>query len=279
MTTAHAPRTLSEALPLLNESVTVVAGCTDLMVQDHSLHRSHQAVLDVLRLPELLGIREDGDWLDIGAAVTFSALRIDPLILKHAPVLAEVSATIGAWQIQNRATLGGNIINASPAGDSLPMLLALGAEVVLASAQGTRTLSYDAMHTGYRTTARAANELLVRVRVPKSSISTQARFVKVGTRAAQAISKVMVGLWVDSVQNQVRDIRIAAGSVAATPVRLSAVEQLCRGQKLSAQLADQAGEAASQMVTPIDDVRSTAEYRRHVLGRVVRRAILSLGVD
>ncbi|MEM7558609.1 MAG: FAD binding domain-containing protein [Planctomycetota bacterium] len=191
MTRATRPDSLASALAALAEHDAVpIAGCTDLLVVDTATARTHASVVDVHRLPELRGIRVDGGALDVGAATTFTELRRDANVRAHAPALAAAAATVGGWQIQNRATLGGNIANASPAGDSLPVLLALGAELVLAGAAGERQIPYEEMHVGYRATALAPGELIVRVRLPLASDGMVQRFEKIGTRAAQAISKV-----------------------------------------------------------------------------------------
>lgn len=277
MTRAARPDRLADALTALAEPGAVaVAGCTDLLVVDTATGRRHDAVVDVLRLAELRGVAERDGRLDIGAATTFAELRRAPLVVRHAPILAEAAATIGGWQIQNRATLGGNVANASPVGDSLPTLLALGAELVVASAGGQRVIDYATFHTGYRETALAAGELIVRVRVPLATPGEVQRFKKAGTRAAQAISKVVVALRAErSPEGALTGVRLAAGAVAPTPVRLAATEALLEGARPDGTLAERAAAAARAEVAPIDDARSTARYRSFVLGRIVRRMVLS----
>ncbi len=277
MTQAHTPKNLAKALELLKSqgaAVMPVAGCTDLMAADHATGRVHVEVLDLSRLPELRGIEHKDGWLDIGAATTFSELREDARVVEHFPILAEVAGTIGGWQIQNRATLGGNIANASPAGDSLPVLLALDAELTLAGADGQRKVRYSEMHRGYRKTKLRPGELIVRVRLPIPRPHMVQRFKKVGTREAQAISKVVVAFSADIEDGRMFNARIAAGSVAATPIRLSKSEKACEGKMGDAALADEVAAIAQTEVTPIDDVRSTGAYRSYVLGRIVRRMIL-----
>ena len=274
------PRNLEEALRALSDpeqGAVAVAGCTDLMVVDHATGRSHKTVVDVLSLPELRGIEVQGGYVDIGAATTFTELRESAAIVEHCPILAEVAATIGAWQIQNRATIGGNIANASPAGDSLPVLLALNAECVLAGPSGERSVSYDQMHLGYRQTALQPGELIKRVRIPLVSSESVQLFKKVGTREAQSISKVVVAMVVQLRDGRMNDVRIGAGSLAAIPVRLPEAEAACEGSAPSASVASEAGRRAGSEVTPIDDVRSTATYRRFALERVVRRMVLTVG--
>jgi CO/xanthine dehydrogenase FAD-binding subunit len=274
------PQTLGEALAVLADperGAVPVAGCTDLMVVDHATGREHKTVVDVLRLPELQGIALRDGCVDIGAASTFTEIRENALIQEHCPILVEVAATIGAWQIQNRATIGGNIANASPAGDSLPVLLALNAQCVLVGQDGQRCVSYDHMHLGYRKTALQPGELILRIRIPLPSPWTVQLFKKVGTREAQSISKVVVAFVADLSEGRMQNVRIAAGSVAAIPLRLAMAEKVCEGAAPSSTVAGDAGRSAGSEVSPIDDVRSSADYRRFALERVVRRMVLQVG--
>lgn len=276
MSPAWSPKTLAEAREALAQRATKVAGATDLLVIDHATGRVHESVLNVLGIGELQGIRVEGDQLSIGAASTFTQIRQSKSVMKHAPLLAAAAATIGAAQIQNRATLGGNIANASPAGDSLPALLALGAMIAISGPHERRIVPYNAFHTGYRTTVLGPNELIERVFIPLPSPAVQI-FRKVGTRAAQAISKVVVGFASDRLEhNLLANVRLAMGSIAALPVRLHDVEALIEDNPLTAQLADRAATLVAKTISPIDDVRSTAEYRRHVAAQVVRRLLLDL---
>ena len=276
MTLAFAPKSLAEAREALSKGATRVAGATDLLVIDHATSREHASVLSVLGIAELQGIRVEGDTLSIGAACTFTQIRRSEDVARHARLLVDAAATIGAAQIQNRATLGGNIANASPAGDSLPALLTLGALLVIAGPHGERTVPYNNFHTGYRQTVLGADELIARVLLPLPSPAVQV-FRKVGTRAAQAISKVVVAFASDAPSHPVLDnVRLAMGSVAATPIRLHEVEALIEDEPLTADLADRAAALVETSITPIDDIRSTAEYRRAVAGKVVRRLLLDL---
>ncbi len=277
MIRAFSPRRLEEALALLADrelGAVPVAGATDLMVSLHGGTLGARALVDVLRLEELRGIRRADGFLDIGAASTFSTLRDDPLVRRHAPLLAEAAATVGAWQIQNRATIGGNIGTASPAGDALPVLLALEAELDCASARGERVIPCGDVHRGYRVLALEPGELIVRIRVPIARAGMLHAFRKVGTRAAQAVSKVALAFAAQCDGRRLADVRLAAGSVAPVPLRLRSAEGACEGHALSTALADEAAARAREEVTPIDDVRSSAAYRRFVLGQLVRRALL-----
>jgi CO/xanthine dehydrogenase FAD-binding subunit len=275
VTVALRPRSLEQAVASLaaDPSLVLVAGCTDLMVNGE---RELPRVLDLLGIPELVGIREVDGTIEIGAATTFTEIRNSPLVQEHLPVLAQAAAVVGGWQIQNRATLGGNVANASPAGDSLPVLLALDAAVVAVGPQGHREIAYDGFHTGYRKTALQPGEIIASLRIPVPPHGTIQAFRKVGTREAQAISKVVVALVARCEDGKINALRLAAGSVAPTPVRLRAAEQAVRGKAPGAETADLAGYEAAREVTPIDDVRSTADYRRFALERVVRRMVLEI---
>lgn len=277
-TLAFSPTRLDEALALLADrdlAPVPLAGCTDLLVEAHARHARPAAVVDVSRVAELRGVGLGEDVLDVGAAVTFAELRRDPLVREHLPILAEVAVTIGAAQIQSRATLGGNLVNASPAGDSLPVCLALGAELVLASSRRGRRVPHRRFHTGYRKTALEPDELLVRIRFPLPAPDLQ-RFRKVGTRAAQAISKVVLAFTAFRDGERLRDVRVAAGSVAPIPLRLASAEAALEGRPLTPRLAEAAARAAAAEIAPIDDVRSTARYRRFALAGCLRRMVLGL---
>ncbi|HVR95794.1 MAG TPA: xanthine dehydrogenase family protein subunit M [Thermoanaerobaculia bacterium] len=272
------PRSLDEAVRYLADDPALVpaAGCTDLMVRGiEALHRLDR-VIDLLGIPELREIRETNDGLEIGATATFSEIRRAAAVREAFPILAEAAAQIGGWQIQNRATLGGNVANASPAGDSLPVLLALDAVIVAAGPQGLREIPYDAFHTSYRKTALQPGEIVARIRLPYLKEGSAQAFRKVGTRKAQAISKVVVALAGRMEGDRIAGLRLGAGSVAATPVRLRAAEDTVRGLEAGPEAAALAGREAAREVTPIDDVRSTADYRRFALERVVRRMVLEM---
>lgn len=279
MTSALSPRTLDEALQALADDPTIVlaAGCTDLMVRSPEALHGIERVIDLLAIPELRGIRTVETGLEIGSTTTFSEIRRSPVVGAAFPALADAAGSIGGLQIQNRATLGGNLANASPAGDSLPVLFALDATVVIAGSTGKREIPYSAFHTGYRKTALQPGEILASVRLPNPAPGTVQAFRKVGTREAQAISKVMVAMVGRVEEGRIAELRLAAGSVAATPVRLRSAEEAVRRMPPGPEAAERAGRAAADAVEPIDDVRSTADYRRFALERVVRRLVLGLG--
>lgn len=280
---SESPRRLADAYALLADANVEpwrpLAGGTDLMVQlAGEIGEPPGRVLDIWRLDELRGIHLDGDGIVLGALTTYTELRRSPVIADHLPALAEAAVTIGAAQIQNRGTIGGNVVNASPAGDTLPVLLALDAEMVLGSAAGERAVRAEDFWPAYRTTLRRPDELLLRIRVPLAA-GRQVRFRKIGTRRAQAISKVVMALaWRSMGPDEPwTDVRLALGSVAATPVRTTAAEQALDGTQPTRQAADAAVDALLGEVHPIDDVRSTADYRRAVAGRVLHRLLRDAG--
>jgi CO/xanthine dehydrogenase FAD-binding subunit len=234
--------------------------------------------MDLTRIPEIRGVERAGAEWRIGAATTFTEIQRAPGLREGLPALAEAASWVGGWQIQNRATLGGNMANASPAGDSLPVLLVLDAEVVMVGPRGTRSIPYARFHVDYRRTALGPDEIIGWVRIPVPAPGTVQRFRKVGTREAQSISKVVVAMAARPHEGRLERVRLAAGSVAPIPVRLPAVESACEGGRPGEALAERAAEAAMDSVTPIDDVRSTAIYRKHVLGRVVRRMVLHMAL-
>ena len=280
---SESPTRLEAAYSLLADAAGApwrpIAGGTDLMVQvTGEIGEPPDRVLDIWRLDELRGIAVEADALVVGALTTYTDIRRSPVVAEFLPALVEAAATIGAAQIQNRGTIGGNVINASPAGDTLPVLLACGAEMVLGSARGERTVAADDFWTGYRTTARRPDELLVRVRIPLVN-DRQVRFRKVGTRRAQAISKVVMALaWRAAADGEPwRDVRLALGSVAATTVRAPETEAVLEGARPTRDVADAAASALTAELSPIDDVRSTADYRRRVAGRILHRLIRDAG--
>jgi xanthine dehydrogenase small subunit len=261
--------------------VKPIAGGTDLMVAlTGELGPPPASIVDLWAIDALRGIAADGDALSLGALTTYTDIRRSALCREHLPALVEAAATIGAAQIQNRGTLGGNIANASPAGDTLPVLLAADATMVAGSMRGEREIPAAEFWTGYRTTALAHDELILRVRIPLIA-ERDMRFRKVGTRRAQSISKVVMAVaWRSSDDQRTgpwTDVRVALGSVAATPIRANAAEAALEGRPPTPETADRAAETLADELAPIDDVRSTAEYRRVVAARVLHRIVRDAG--
>lgn len=300
----ESPRTLGKALNLLGSRLyRPIAGGTDVMVALAANGSDDgTALLDLWGLDELRGIQLEArghhadappaDTLVLGALTTYAEMRRSPLVAEHLPVLAEVAATIGAAQVQNRGTIGGNIANASPAGDMLPVLLAVDATVVLGSDRGERQIPAVDFFVAYRQTARTPDELILRVEIPLPT-GRVVRFRKVGTRQALAISKVVMAVsWREDHaeagagrgQTQPspglpawRDVRVALGSVAPVPMRALDTEAILEGALPTLATADRAAASVTAEITPIDDVRSTAVYRRAVAGRILRRVIRDAG--
>ena len=272
------PATLLEAYAFMaSASYRPLAGGTDLMVQlEADIAEPPAAVLDLWHLDELRGVSTDGYDVSIGALTTFAEVRRSPVISARLPALAEAATTIGAAQIQNRATIGGNVCNASPAGDSLPVLLAVDATFDLGSVEGVRTVPAREFWTGYRQTALRPDELLVQIRFPVER-ARRTRYRKVGTRAAQAISKIVLALSFRDDDGTWRDVRVALGSVAPTTIRARQTEAVLEGARPVTSVADEAAATLAEEIAPIDDVRSTAEYRRSVSARVLHRLLREEG--
>jgi CO/xanthine dehydrogenase FAD-binding subunit len=258
--TLHRPRSLPEALQMMRdeESLIPLAGATDLYVSLNFGTLPGTRFLDIWRLAPLRRIAKQGDVLSIGALATHTQLIRSRHVRAFVPMLIDAARQVGGVQIQNRGTIGGNIANASPAGDTLPVLAAVDAVVVLRSHDKERRVPFNKFYTGYRTTVRRPDELIVAVEIPH--LEGAQWFRKVGTRAAQAISKVVMA----AVRGD--KPRVALGSVAPTVVRLPRVERaLAKGQ------IDAAVALLDEEIKPIDDVRSTADYRLTVAGNLLRR--------
>ena len=257
------PRSLGDAVKMLRDEGPLVpmAGCTDLYVALNFGTLRPTRFLNLWNLDALRGIETRGETLRIGALTTYTDLIRSGVIRRRLPMLAAAAREVGGVQIQNRGTLGGNVANASPAGDTLPVLLAADAVVVLRRAAGTRRVPITSFYTGYRQTAARPDELIVHFEIPR--VRGRQWFRKVGTRAAQAISKIVIaGVWN---QARSRTCCLAMGSVAPIPLRLSQTEQaLGRGVSLA-----EAQAILQREIAPIDDLRSTEAYRRQVAANLL----------
>jgi CO/xanthine dehydrogenase FAD-binding subunit len=254
------PKNVAAALRLMRdeEGLVPMAGCTDLYVLLNFHTLTTTRFLNLWALDDLRGVERDADVIRIGALTTYTELIGSPIVRRQLPMLAAAAREVGGPQIQNRGTLGGNIANGSPAGDSLPVLAAAGAIVELLSASGVRQVALTAFYTGYRQTVARSDELITAIVVPKPSPAPQ-YFRKVGTRAAQAISKVVIAGVGGSVP------RLALGSVGPTVIRLPETEAaLARGLPI-----DEAQAIMLTEISPIDDIRSTADYRRRVAANLL----------
>jgi CO/xanthine dehydrogenase FAD-binding subunit len=274
------PRTLDEAFAILAAAPhRPIAGGTDVMVQiTGELGPPPDRMIDLWRLDELRGITLEAGGVTLGALTTYTDIRRSAICREHLPALVEAAATIGAAQIQNRGTLGGNVANASPAGDTLPVLLATDTEIVVGGVRGERTIPAAAFWTAYRKTAMAPDELVLRLRIPLAG-GREVRFRKVGTRRAQAISKVVIATaWREHGRSGGwSDVRVALGSVAERPIRAPATEAALEAAHPTPETADRAASVLADEIHPIDDVRSTADYRRAVAARVLHRIVREAG--
>ncbi|HEU4769246.1 MAG TPA: xanthine dehydrogenase family protein subunit M [Pyrinomonadaceae bacterium] len=261
------PASLADTLALLGNEPGVwkpFAGGTDLMVLLEGGRLKHRNYINIWPLKELRGIETTGTHITLGALTTYTDVQDNPILRREFPMLCQAASETGGLAIQNRGTLGGNIVNASPAADSPPALLAYDAEVELVSARGSRWLPYQGFHTSYKQMHIGADELLSRIRMPRNTAGLTHYYRKVGTRKAQAISKVCLAAVGRLDQNRVAETRIAVGSVAPIVVRCVGTENALRGQKLDNETIETACTSLLQEISPIDDIRSTAKYRLQV---------------
>jgi len=267
-----APATLQAVLSLLAQEPgqwLPIAGGTDLMVQYAAGKLATRKLVSIWNLPELRRIEVFPDEVQIGAGCTFTDLRKNEIVAGEFSLLAGAASWTGGIANQNRGTLGGNIVNASPAADSLPALLVYDSELILVSARGERRVPYANVHLGYRKTQIQSDELIRSVCLPRRFSRYYAHTRKVGARKAQAIAKVCFAA-LGSVENaEVADVRLAMGSVAPVPLRLTETERVIMGKRIDPDLMQLAAKTAANEIRPIDDIRSTVRYRARVAGNLV----------
>ncbi len=277
----RAPANLAEALSLLAEAPGVwqpFAGGTDLMVLLEAGKLAHKRFISLWHLPELRGLNATDEYITLGALTTYTQVQAQAVLQAEFPLLCEAASLTGSVAIQQRGTLGGNIANASPAADSLPALLVYEAELELVSAHGARWVAYRDFHTGYKTTVMRNDELIRAIRLPRATAGWRQHARKVGTRRAQAISKVCFAGMALVETGAIKDIRLAYGSVAPVPVRAGQTEAVLRGRVLDAAAIREARVALAAELKPIDDVRSTAAYRARVAGNLLEEFLNTLRV-
>ncbi len=271
------PANLAEALGLLEREPGVwkpFAGGTDLMVLFEAGKLSHKKFLSIWRLPELKKIEITSDSISLGALTTYTQAQANAILQQEFPLLCRAASETGGLATQNRGTLGGNIVNASPAADSPPALLVYDAELELVSASGSRWVPYHRFHTGYKTTVMRPEELLKTIRLPRVAKPRRQYYRKVGTRKAQAISKVCFAGVAEMDGNTIRDIRIALGSVAPIAIRCFQTERVLRKQELGPVVVSAAKAELRKEIAPIDDMRSTAAYRLQVALNLLEEFLL-----
>ena len=259
------PATLAEALIILgNEepSWKPFAGGTDLMVLLEAGKLPHKNYLNIWKLPELRGIEVTDACVSLGALTTYTEIQRHEILRAEFPMLCQAAKETGGIAIQNRATLGGNIVNASPAADSPPALLAYDAELELVSKRGERRIPYFKFHTAYKQMDKRPDELLRAIRLPRAPNQLTHYYRKVGTRKAQAISKVCFAAVGSMTDGKIESVRIAFGSIAPIPFRCVQTENALRNQTIDSVTA--AREALASEISPIDDLRSTRDYRLRV---------------
>jgi xanthine dehydrogenase iron-sulfur cluster and FAD-binding subunit A len=270
----------AEALRLLAEHAghaRLIAGGTDLLIElERGLRRGIDTLIDISRLTGLNRITLENDRITLGALVTHNDVVASRVTVDHALPLAQAAWEVGAPQIRNRGTIAGNVITASPANDTITPLWALDASVTLASIQGERTLSFPEFYTGFRKTALQPDEMLTAIHFQPLAANERGMFIKLGLRRAQAISVVNIAAILVLEDNIVTRARIALGSVAPTIIRLPVVEALLQGQALTPETIREAAHLAGSIPTPIDDVRSTAEYRSEMIRVLTARALRTL---
>jgi OHCU decarboxylase len=249
-----------------------IAGGTDVMVQYAAGTLQSRRLVSIWNLPELGGIEVLTEEIKIGAGCTYTELREHEIVAREFPLLARAARWTGGVANQNRGTLGGNIVNASPAADSLPALLAYEADLILVSARGDRRVPYVDFHAGYKTMRLAPDELVRAICLGREFSNYFHYSRKVGARNAQAISKICI-----AALGTIGDIRIALGSVAPIPIRLTEVERLVTGKSIDPDLVQLARKMTIAAIQPIDDIRSTARYRAAVTANLVAEFLIKLG--
>jgi CO/xanthine dehydrogenase FAD-binding subunit len=267
-----APNSLDAVLQILADSpdhYTPIAGGTELMVGLGAGRLQSKKLISLGNLEELRFIEVTPDAIIIGAGTTFTDIRNHPVIADEFTILSQAASWTGSIANQNRGTLGGNIVNASPAADSPPALLAYDAELTLISTRGTRTLPYRDFHLAYKETALEPDELLLSITVSRNLTGYKTYIRKVGTRNAQAISKVAIAAIARMDKGHIEDIRIGAASLREYPVRLTATEQFLLNKPITRATIAAARAVILTEARPINDVRSTAKYRATVAANLL----------
>ncbi|HEV3308351.1 MAG TPA: 2-oxo-4-hydroxy-4-carboxy-5-ureidoimidazoline decarboxylase [Candidatus Sulfotelmatobacter sp.] len=277
-----APGNLIKVVSLLTKEPGVwlpIAGGTDVMVQYAAGRLPARKLVSIWNLPELRRIDVTESEISIGAGCTYTDLRKHEIVGREFPLLHSAARWTGGVANQNRGTIGGNIVNASPAADSLPALLAYDAELVLVSVRGERRVRYTGFHTGYKKTLLAIDELVQSVCLPRRFAGYFSHARKVGARNSQAISKVCIAALGRIAKGVVENVHIALGSVTPVPLRMTRTEQTVRGRTIDADLLRSVRKAVSSEIQPIDDIRSTARYRVAVAGNLVAQFLLRLNSE
>jgi CO/xanthine dehydrogenase FAD-binding subunit len=273
------PGSLSEALAVLAREPGVwqpFAGGTDLMVLLEAGKLAHKRYLSVAKLEDLRGVEVTADFVILGALTTYTEIQKHPVLQSEFPLLCAAARETGSIATQNRGTLAGNIVNASPAADSPPALLVYDADIELISIRKEHWLAYHGFHTGYKKMQLAPDELLRAIRLPRRAKPWRQYYRKVGTRKAQAISKVCFAGAALVENGVIRDIRIALGSVAPVVLRAVKTEVALQGVNITPKIIAAAMETLAREIAPIDDIRSTARYRLRVAQNLLKEFLSQL---
>lgn len=273
------PQTLSEALEMLAKGTpqaVPLAGGTNLIVDMRSGRHRPSVLINIAGLSELRSIRRENGHIVVGGGTTIAELMADPLIVEHGAPLKDAAAVLASPLIRNRATVAGNLVDASPAADTVPPLLVLDAEVELTSQTGTRRVRLEDFLVGVRQTLRKPDELLTTIRWPVPPSNSAAAFYKLGLRKADAIAVVSVAVMVEYDDGRCGRARIALGSVAPRVIRAHAAEDALRGQPLTDKAIAEAAHLSAEATSPIDDIRGAADYRRRATEALVRRLLSNL---
>jgi CO/xanthine dehydrogenase FAD-binding subunit len=277
----YQPATLQEASRLLKENGPggrFLAGGTDLVIAMKEKGLVPKYIVDLKKIAGLAGIRENSDGtISIGALTTMRDVEVSPLIRQKFPFLAQSAAEVGSIQIRNRATVGGNMANATPSADVAPSLVALSATAKIAGEGGERSLPLEDFFRGPGQTVLAADEILTEVTIPKTSPRLVGEYIKFSPREMMDLAYVGIAVvyHLGEKDQKCSDVRIVLGAVAPTPIRAKKAEAILEGQTLSETVAEKAGAMAAEEAKPISDVRSTADYRRAMVGAMTKRAILN----
>lgn len=275
------PTSIREASTIVKEKGPggrFLAGGTDLVIAIKEKGLAPKYVVDLKKVPNLSGIREEADGsLTIGALTTMREVEISPLIRKRFPFLAQSAAEVGSIQIRNRATIGGNMANATPSADVAPALLVLEAKVKIASAGGERVLDLEEFFRGPGQTVMAPEEILAAIVIPATHPKLVGEYMKFSPREMMDLAYVgvAVALVLNGKERRCESARVALGAVSPTPMRARKTEAVIEKQVLTEELAEKAGEEAARECKPISDVRSSAEYRRAMVGAMTKRALLN----
>ena len=280
----YRPASVQEASRLLSENGPgghFLAGGTDLIIAMKEKGLVPKYVVDLKRIPGLAGIRENGDGtIALGALTTMREIEVSPLIKRKYPFLAQSAAEVGSIQIRNRATVGGNMANATPSADVAPSLIALSAAAKIAGANGERVVALEDFFRGPGQTVIKSDEILTEITIPKTAAQLVGEYIKFSPREMMDLAYVGVAVAYDLDEKDKRStgVRIVLGAVAPTPIRAKRAEAMLEGQVLNEALAEKAGAVAAEESRPISDVRSTADYRRAMVGAMTKRALLNAAV-